>query len=56
MIKRTQIAITEPSTHAGIAVLATLMGGIWPQYAGLLQAITAIFGVSAIALPEQRSQ
>jgi hypothetical protein len=44
--------LKEPSTHAGIALIAQAFAFFYPQYATILNCLTALFGGGAVALPE----
>jgi len=48
--------VAEPSTHAGLAMLAQVAGAFFPQYAAIAQAATVLFGTIAVALPEKGGQ
>lgn len=43
----------EPSTHAGVAVAAQIVGAAFPQYAALAQAVSGLCAALAVALPER---
>jgi hypothetical protein len=46
--------LKEPSTHAGFAaVLLALSAVVPPQWQGVTQAVAAVFGSLAAALPEK---
>lgn len=42
----------EASTHAGISTGLAVASMAFPQYAGLLQAVAALFAGAAVAVPE----
>lgn len=45
--------LTQPSTWAGLAAIAQMIGAMFPAYAGPLHAVTAAAGAAAVALNEQ---
>lgn len=45
--------IKEPSTHAGIAALLLAGSSFFPQYAGIIQTVAALFGFGAIGSSEK---
>lgn len=45
--------IKEPSTWAGIGVLAALFGVPVEQYTAVAQAIAAVAGAAAVLMPEK---
>jgi hypothetical protein len=40
--------VSEPSTHAGLALLCQAAAAFLPQYAMIFQALTAVFGGAAV--------
>lgn len=44
---------SEPSTHAGLAALAQVIGGFFPQYALIANVASAAFGALAVGMHEQ---
>lgn len=46
----------EPSTWAGLAVLALLARARWPQYAEAIDAGALVLSGGAVALPERRTE
>jgi len=47
---------TEPSSHAGIAILLQAAKAFFPEYAGVIDGATAFFGALAVALREKSSK
>lgn len=45
--------VQEPSTHAGISALLTLLSFSLPQYAFAIQAVAGLFGFNAVAMKEK---
>ena len=44
--------VREPSSWAGGAVIVQGLGVVFPQYAAVLMAVSAILGAVAVKLPE----
>ncbi|HTQ99564.1 MAG TPA: hypothetical protein VMH83_06220 [Candidatus Acidoferrum sp.] len=44
--------LSEPSTHAGIAALLQVGKTFAPQYAGVIDGFTVLFGALAALVPE----
>lgn len=44
--------ISEPSTHAGLSAVLLALSFFLPQYAGIIQGMAALFGFTAVAIPE----
>lgn len=45
--------LSEPSTHAGIALGLQVAAGVLPSYAGLFNWLSAGFASLAVAVPEK---
>lgn len=45
--------LKQPSTWAGLAAIAQMIGAVFPAYALALHAITAAAGAAAVALNEK---
>lgn len=46
--------LKEPSTYAGLAMLASLFGASGEQAAAIAQVVTAVAGVAAVFMPERK--
>lgn len=46
--------ITEPSTHAGIAVVSQVLKTFAPPWAAVFDALTMLCGALAVAIPEKK--
>lgn len=45
--------LREPSTYAGLAILAGFARHIWPSYGSILDAVAAALAGGAVAVPER---
>lgn len=45
--------LREPSTYAGLAILAGFARHLWPQYQPILDAAAAALAGGAVAVPER---
>lgn len=46
--------LSEPSTHAGIALLFQAGAVMFPQYQLIFMGLSALFGGGAVVLPEKK--
>jgi len=47
--------LKEPSTHAGIAALIAAAAAFLPQYAQYIMGVAGVFGLTAVAMPDQKN-